>query len=149
MVQIFERNIGWLNSRAGLSAASSTVRIVIINGLGTGAVGGSSNPSLSPSTATAAVPSSFDSASVLLSLGRGDYLPTQSQASYRSASSGPSARRPSSCFDVDNKEANVRANIDVADGHADIREWVMARAVLGKLLGWCVPTVRVALLACL
>ena len=105
-----------------MSAASSTVRIVIINGLGTGAVGGSSNPSLSPSTATAAVPSSFDSASVLLSLGRGDYLPTQSQASYRSASSGPSARRPSSCFDVDNKEANVRANIDVADGHADIRE---------------------------
>jgi len=48
-------------------------------------------------------------------------LPTQSQASYRSASSSPSARRASSGFDVDNEEANVRANVAFADGHADIR----------------------------
>ena len=45
----------------------------------------------------------------------------QNQASYRSASSSPSARRPSSGFDVDNEEADVRANVAFADGHADIR----------------------------
>ena len=37
-----------------------------------------------------------------LSLCIGLYLPTQSQASYRSASSSTSARRPSSGFDIDN-----------------------------------------------
>ena len=40
---------------------------------------------------------------------------------YCSASSSPSARRPSSGFDIDNEEADVRANVTVADGHADIR----------------------------
>ena len=45
----------------------------------------------------------------------------QSQASYCSASSSPSARRPSSVFDVDNEEANARENVVVADGHADVR----------------------------
>jgi len=41
--------------------------------------------------------------------------------SYRSASSSLSARRPPSCFDVDNEEANARENVVVADGHADVR----------------------------
>ena len=45
----------------------------------------------------------------------------QSQASYHSASSSPLGRRPSSGFDFDNEEADVRANVAVADGHADIR----------------------------
>jgi len=54
-------------------------------------------------------------------LGRGNYLPTQSQASYHSAPSSPSARRPSSGFDGVNEEANVRANVTVVDGHADVR----------------------------
>ena len=31
------------------------------------------------------------------------------------------ARRPSSGFDFDNEEADVRANVAVADGHVDIR----------------------------
>jgi len=52
--------------------------------------------------------------------GRGNYLPTQSQASYHSASSSPSACRPSSDFDGVNKEANVRANATVVDGHANV-----------------------------
>jgi len=53
--------------------------------------------------------------------GRGNYLPTQSPASYHSASSSPSDRRPSSGFDGVNEEANVRANAAVVDGHADVR----------------------------
>jgi len=57
--------------------------------------------------------------------GCGLYLPTQSQASYRSASSGPSARRPSSCFDHANEEANVRANVDDAARHADVHASAM------------------------
>ena len=51
----------------------------------------------------------------------GNYLPTQSQASYHSASSSPLARRPSSGFDGVNEEANVRANAAVVDEHADVR----------------------------
>jgi len=62
-----------------------------------------------------------DTVSAPLSSGRGNYLPTQSQASYHSASSSPSARRPSSAFDGVNEEANVRANATVVDGHADVR----------------------------
>jgi len=54
-------------------------------------------------------------------LGRGIYLLTQSQASYRSASPGPSVRRPSSCFDANIEEANVPANVDVAVEHANAR----------------------------
>ena len=61
-----------------------------------------------------------DSVSATPSSGRGDYLHTQSQASYHSASSSPSARRPSSGFDGVNEEADVRANATV-DGHADVR----------------------------
>jgi len=66
------------------------------------------------------VPGPVDSASAPPSSGRGNYLPTQSQASYHSASSSPSARHPSSGFDGVNKEANVRANAAVVDGHADV-----------------------------
>ena len=66
------------------------------------------------------VPSPIDSASAAPSSGRGNYLPTQSQASYYSASSSPSARRPSSGFDGVNEEVNVRANAAVVDGHADV-----------------------------
>jgi len=67
------------------------------------------------------VPGPVDSASAPPSSGRGNYLPTQSQASYHSASSGPSARHPSSGFDGVNEEANVRVNATVEDGHADVR----------------------------
>ena len=63
----------------------------------------------------------MDSAPTPLSSGRGNYLPTQSEASNRSASSSPSARCHSSGFDVDNAEADVQSNVAVADGHADIR----------------------------
>ena len=52
---------------------------------------------------------------------RGNCLATQSQASYHSASSSPSARRPSSGLDGVNEEANVRANAAVVHGHADVR----------------------------
>ena len=48
-------------------------------------------------------------------------MPTQSQASYHSVSSSPSARRPSSAFDGVNEEANVRANAAVVPGYADVR----------------------------
>jgi len=103
-------------------------RGVIINGLGTGAVtvGGEDNPSLSPGRATGTVPSSVVSASTPLSSGRGLCLPTQSQASYHSVSSSPSARCSSSGFDVDNEEADARENVV----HADVRaRAVRARAV--------------------
>jgi len=66
------------------------------------------------------VPGPVDSASAPPSSGRGNYLPTQRQASYHSASSSPSARRPSSGFDSVNEEANVRANAAVVDGHDDV-----------------------------
>jgi len=67
------------------------------------------------------VPGPVDSASAPPSSSRGNYLPTQSQASYHSASSNPSARCPSSGFDGVNEEANVRANAAVVDGHANVR----------------------------
>jgi len=51
---------------------------------------------------------------------RGNCLPTQSQASYHSAPSSISARCPSSGFDGVNEEANVRANVTVVDGHANV-----------------------------
>ena len=66
------------------------------------------------------VPGPVDSVSAPLSSGRGNCLPTQSQASDHSASSSPSARRPSAGFDGVNEEANVRANATVVDGHADV-----------------------------
>ena len=46
---------------------------------------------------------------------------TGSQASYHSASSSPSARRPFSAFDGVNEEANVRTNAAVVPGYADVR----------------------------
>ena len=70
---------------------------------------------------TGVVPGPVDSAFAPPSSGRGEYLLTQSQASYHSAFSSPSARRPSSGFDFDNEEADVHANVAVADGHADVR----------------------------
>jgi len=109
------------NPPASSSAVIGPVRSDIINGLGTGTVGGGGNPSLVSSIPPGIVPGPVDSASAPLSSGRGNYLPTQSQASYHSASSSPSARRPSSGFDSVNEEANVRANDAVVDGHADVR----------------------------
>jgi len=109
------------NPPASSFAASGPVGSDMINGLGAGTGGRGGNPSLFPSMTTGVVPGSVDSASAPLSSGRGNYLPTQSQASYRSTSSSPSACCPSSGFDVDNEEADLRANVTVVDGHADIR----------------------------
>jgi len=109
------------NPPASSSAVSGPVRSDIINGLGAGAVGGGGNPSLVSSIPPGVVPGPVDSASAPPSSGRGNYLPTQSQASYHSTSSSPSARRPSSGFDSVNEEANVRANATVVDGHANVR----------------------------
>jgi len=67
------------------------------------------------------IPGPVDSASAPLSSGRGNYLPTQSQASYHSAISSPFACRPSSGFVFDNEEADLRASVTFVDGHADIR----------------------------
>jgi len=108
------------NPPASSSAANGPVCIDIINGLGAGAVGGGGNPSLVSSMPPGVFPGPVDSASALPSSGRGNYLPTQSQASYHSASSSPSARRPSSGFDGVNEEADVRANAAVVDGHTDV-----------------------------
>ena len=106
---------------ASSSAVSDSVRSDIIIGLGTGTVGGGGNPSLVSSMPSGVVHGPFDSASARPSSSRGKYLATQSQASYHSASSSPSARRPSSGFDGVNEEANVRANAAVVPGHADVR----------------------------
>jgi len=109
------------NPPASSSSASGPVRSDTINGLGTGTVGGVGNPSLFSSMSTGVVPGLVDSVSVPPSSGRGNYLPTQSPASYHSASLSPLSRCPSSGFDVDNEDANVRANVSVADGHDGIR----------------------------
>ena len=82
----------------------------------------------SPGSVTGTVPGSVDSASTPLSPGPGVYLPTQSQALYRSASSSPSAaaaHSPSSYFDIDNEEANARENVVVTDGHANVHTIVI------------------------
>ena len=105
------------HTRQSSSAVSGSVRSDIIIGLGTGTVGGGGNPSLVSSMPPGVVPGPFDSASAPPSSGRGNYLPMKSQASYHSASSSPSARRPSSGFDGVNKEAHVRTNAAVVDGH--------------------------------
>jgi len=109
------------NPPASSSAASGPVRSDIINGLCAGAVGGGGNPSLVSSMPPDVIPGPVDSTSASPSSGRGNYLPTQSQASYHSASSSPSARRLSTGFDGVNEEANVRANATVVDGHANVR----------------------------
>jgi len=108
------------NPHASSSAVSGHVRIDILNGLRAGAVGGGGNPSLVSSMPPGVIPGPVDPASAPLSSGRGHYLPMQSQASYHSASSSPSARRPSPGFDGVNEEADVRANASVVDGHADV-----------------------------
>jgi len=108
------------NPPASSSDASGPVRSDIINGLGAGAVGGGGNPSLVSSMPPGVVPGPVDSASATPSSGHGNYLPTQSQASYHSASSSPSARRLSSGFDGVNEEANIRANAAVVEGHANV-----------------------------
>ena len=79
------------------------------------------NPSLVSSMPPGVGHGPDDSVSAPPSSGRGNYLPTQSQASYHSASSNPSARRPSTGFDGVNEEADVRANATIVDGHADVR----------------------------
>ena len=106
---------------ASSSTVSDSVRSDIIIGLGTGTVGGGGNPSLVSSMPSGVVHGPFDSASAPPSSSRGNYLATQSQASYHSASSSPSARRPSSGFDGVNEEAYVRANDAVVHGHANVR----------------------------
>jgi len=64
---------------------------------------------------------SVDSAYTPSSSSRGNYLATQSQALYHSASSSPSACHPSSGFDGVNEDDNVCANAAVVDRHADVR----------------------------
>jgi len=88
------RNQG--NPPANSSVVSDPVRSGILNGLGAGAVGGGGNPSLVSSMPPGVVPGPVDSVSAPLSLGCGNYLPTQSQALYHNASSSPSACCPSS-----------------------------------------------------
>jgi len=110
---------------ASASAVSGSVRSDIIIGLGTGTVGGVGNPSLVSSMPSGVVHDPVDSSYAPPSSSRGNYLPTQSQASYHSASSSPSARRPSSGFDGVNEDANVRANAAVVDRHADVRASAM------------------------
>jgi len=51
----------------------------------------------------------------------GNYLPTQSQTLYHSASSSPADRPPSSGFDGVNEDVNIRANAAVVDRHPDVR----------------------------
>jgi len=116
------------NPRSESSAASGTVRSDIINGLGAGEVRGGGNPPLSPRMATGAVPVSIASTSVPLLKDRSIYLVTQSPASYRSTSVDPSARRPSSCFDVDNEEATDNDD----DGNANDGDFP---DTLGEILG--------------
>jgi len=82
------------NPPASSSAASGPVRSDIINGLGAGAVGGDGNPSLVSNMPPGVIPGPVDSASAHPSSGRGNYLPTQSQASYHSASSSLSVVPP-------------------------------------------------------
>ena len=91
------------NPPASSSAAIGPVRSDIIHGLGAVSSGVSSIP-------PGVVPGPVNSASAPPSSGRGNYLPTQCQASYHRASSSPS-----SGFDGVNEEANVRANAAVPD----------------------------------
>ena len=109
-----------LVNKETLLQACHSVRNDISIGLGTGTVGGGGNPSLVSSMPPGVVPGHVDSASAPLLSGCGNYLLTQSQASNHSASSSPSARRPSSGFDGINEGADVRANAAVVDGHADV-----------------------------
>ena len=109
------------NPPASSSAASDSVRNDIFIDLGTGTVGGGGNPSLVSSMPSGVVHGPFDCTSAPPSSSRGNYLPTQSQASYHSVSSSPSARCPSSAFEGVNEEVIVRANAAVVPGYADVR----------------------------
>ena len=118
-----------VNREALLQARLLSVTLVrsdIIIGLSTGTVRGGGNPPLVSSMPSGVVHSPFDSASAPPSSSHGNYLATQSQASYHSTSSSPWARRPSSGFDGVNEEANVRMNAAVVHGHAN----VLASAVM-------------------
>ena len=95
-----------LNPPASSSVISGAVRSDIIIDLGAGTVGGGGNPSLVSSMPLGVSHGPDDSVSAPPSSDRGKYLPTQSQASYHSASSSPLARRPSSGFDGVNDEAD-------------------------------------------
>ena len=72
------------NPPASSSAASGFVRSDIINGLGAGTVGVGGNPSLFSSLTIGVVPSFVNFACAPPPSGRGNYLATQSQASYHS-----------------------------------------------------------------
>jgi len=109
------------NPPAISSDVSGSVCSDIMIGVGAGTVGGGGNPSLVSSMPPSVVHGPVEPASAPLSSGRGNYLPAQSQASYHSASSSPSARCSSSGCDGVSEEANVRANATVVDGHADVR----------------------------
>ena len=109
------------NPPANSFAISGSVRSDIIIDLGAGTVWGGGHPSLVSSMPPGVVHGPDDSVSAPPSSGRGNYLPTQSQAAYHSASSSLSARRRFSGFDGVNEEADVRANATVVDGHADVR----------------------------
>jgi len=98
--------------------ASDSVLSDIFIALGTGTVGGGGNPSLVSGMPSGVVHGPIDSTSSPPSSRRGNYLSTQSQVSYHSVSSSPSARRPSSAFDGVNEEINVRANGAVVPGYA-------------------------------
>jgi len=80
---------------ASSSAVNGSARSDIIIGIGAGTVGGGGNPSLVSSMPPGVVHGPVDSTSAPPSSSRGNYLPTQSQASYHSASSSPSACCPS------------------------------------------------------
>ena len=54
------------------------------------------------------------------------YLSTQGQASYHTASLGPSAYCPSSDFDNNTEETNLCTNVDITAGHAVVH----AKAVM-------------------
>ena len=106
---------------ASSSAISGSVRSDIIIDLGSGTVGGGGLPSLVSSMPPCVFHGPDDSVSAPPSSDRGNYLSTQSQASYHSTSSSHTARRPSSCFDGVNEEADVRANATVVNGYAHVR----------------------------
>jgi len=95
-----------LNPPASSSVISGAVRSDIIIDLGAGTVAGGGHPSLVSNMPPGVFHGPDDSVSAPPSSDPGNYLPTQSQASYHSASSSPLARRPSSGFDGVNDEAD-------------------------------------------
>ena len=125
------------NPPASSSTISGSVHSDIIIGLGAGTVGGGGNPSLVSSMPPGVVHSPVDSASAPPSSGRGNYLPTQSQVSYHSASSSPSAHCPSSGFDaaVVDGNADVRASAAMTDDNNDDADVGNLDDTLSEILG--------------